>query len=335
MQHQPEQHPPGNSGVVQTTAPVMALRTYTALRLGSVGVIAVLTVAIIREYDTAGHCLQGSISAYYFTSVQSVFVGTLLTLGLVMIVLWGKTAFEDGVLNLAGLLAPVVAFVPTKDTNKCGLTDATGGGVTTTQEKHDVIKANYDAITNNMFAYLAVVGAIIVVVAVVGAVAYAKQWEAITLHPVAFWAPLALALVFWLFIGYKFLNALPWIRENAHEFSAKTMFGLIILVVLNVGVQKWSGKHETNGKQPRWAFAYWTLAALMLIGAVAIPALAESLGDQFDSHRTFWLEAWEIGLLAVFWGLQTADRWKEGAPPRTRSEEARSISGNRSGARRA
>lgn len=101
--------------------PIMALRTYTALRLGSVGVIAVLAFAICREMrDAADGCrLQDSISAYYYTSVQSVFVGTLVTLGLVMIVLWGKTPFEDGFLNLAGLLAPVVAFVPTKDTNKC------------------------------------------------------------------------------------------------------------------------------------------------------------------------------------------------------------------------
>src|SRR4051794_19665605 len=87
-----QDHPRGN----QSPPPAMALRTYTALRLGSVGVIAVLAIAIIREYNSAGGCLQGSISAYYYTAVQSVFVGTLLSLGLVMIVLWGKSATEDG-----------------------------------------------------------------------------------------------------------------------------------------------------------------------------------------------------------------------------------------------
>lgn len=92
--------------------PVMARRTYTALRLGSVAVIAVLATAILLSIDPAGDCPQRSISAYYYTGVQSVFVGTLITLGFVMIVLWGKTPFEDGMLNIVGMLAPVVAFVP-------------------------------------------------------------------------------------------------------------------------------------------------------------------------------------------------------------------------------
>jgi hypothetical protein len=37
----------------------------------------------------------------------------------------------------------------------------------------------------------------------------------------------------------------------------------------------------------------------------------------------FVLEAWMIVLLAVFWGLQTWDRWGEGAPPVTDAEVAR------------
>src|SRR5689334_1041818 len=81
------------------TAPLMAQRTYQCLRLGAIGVISILGISLAREYVVAGDCLNRSISAYYYTSVQTVFVGTLIALGLVMIVLWGKTATGDGLFN--------------------------------------------------------------------------------------------------------------------------------------------------------------------------------------------------------------------------------------------
>lgn len=298
--------------------PIMALRTYTALRLGSVGVIAVLAFAICREMrDAADGCrLQDSISAYYYTSVQSVFVGTLVTLGLVMIVLWGKTPFEDGFLNLAGLLAPVVAFVPTKDTNKCGIEDALGNQVDSGAEKEKVIAVGREAITNNMYAYLWVVALVLVLVLVVGVIAFVAHWESITEHPFAYWGPWLLAVILWGLGSYKFTQDKPWFYENAHEFAAKTMFGFIGLVVINIGIQKWTGNREKDRMPHKlWAFVYWGLAALMVLG-LAIPSIV-------DNHEVFWLEAWEIGLLAVFWLLQTGDRLNEGAPPRTHEEEER------------
>lgn len=320
-----DSHDPDPTGGEPTppAVPVMALRTYTALRLGSVGVIAVLAIAIIREYHSAGDCLQGSISAYYYTPVQSVFVGTLLALGLVMIVLWGKTAFEDGFLNLAGLLAPVVAFVPTSDTNRCGIADAEGNQVDSTVEKNDVIAASQGAISNNMFAYLVVVGSVLALVLLMGIVAYRANWASITEHPVAYWAPWALALGLWVFGSWKFWQERTWIDEHAHDKSAKTMFVFIGLVVLNIGIQKWTGRNEPDGaKSKPWAITYWVLAALMVVG-LAIPVIAGNISADFHDHRTFWLEAWEILLLAAFWGLQTWDRLNQGAPPRTDEEEQR------------
>jgi hypothetical protein len=307
----------------QPAPPAMALRTYTALRLGSVGVIAVLAIAIIKEYNSAGNCLQGSISAYYYTAVQSVFVGTLLSLGLVMIVLWGKSATEDGFLNLAGLLAAVVAFVPTSDTNRCGIVDAAGAQVDTTREKNAVLRASHDAVVNNMSAYLLVVAAVLVITLAVGLLAYREDWKSITEHPIAYWVPWALALLFLLYIGNKLMHDKPWIYANAHNLSATLMFVFIGLVVVNVGIQKWRGEHDREGGQHNWAFVYWGVAALMVIGGVGIRLFAKDISADFGSHRTFWLEAWEIFLLAIFWILQTRDRWHDGAPPRTKEEATR------------
>ena len=84
--------PPGDTPTGAVAPPVMARRTYLFLRLSVVAVIAVLAISLIREYYRLDpNCLQGSISAYYYTAVQSVFVGALVALGLVFIVLWGKT----------------------------------------------------------------------------------------------------------------------------------------------------------------------------------------------------------------------------------------------------
>jgi hypothetical protein len=46
--------------------PPVALRTYTAIRMGVVVVIASLGWAVYREIANApGHCVQRSLSAYY------------------------------------------------------------------------------------------------------------------------------------------------------------------------------------------------------------------------------------------------------------------------------
>ena len=64
-----------------------------------------------------------------------------------------------------------------------------------------------------------------------------------------------------------------------------------------------------------WAAIYWGIAALMLVGGLVIFFVGKDA-----EHRTFVLEAYEIALLAAFWLLQTWDRRREGAPPRTQGE---------------
>jgi hypothetical protein len=323
-----------DTGSAPPPPPVMALRTYTCLRLGSVAVIVLLGVAIYREvfYGAPDNCLQGSISAYYYTPARSIFVGTLLALGFVMIVLWGKTTFEDGFLNLAGLLAPVVAFVPTDDTNRCGLTNVVGDQVDTAAEKNAVIEANQPAIINNMTAYLSVVGVVLAILLVVGIVAHRAQWESITERPIAYWGPWGLALALWGFGVFKFSQDRGWIYAHAHAWAANIMFVFIGFVVLNIAYHKWRDKRE-QGREPLpaitapwWqrkpgAAAYVAIAAGMVLGFVVFRMLPDLLLPQkISDHATFWLEAWEIFLLAIFWGFQTRDRWNEGAPPRTDAE---------------
>lgn len=303
------------SGREPPRVPLMALRTYAFIRLGVVAVIAVLAVSVAKEY-AAADCLQGSISAYYYMPVQSVFVGALVTLGFALIALWGKTPFEDGLMNLAGMLAPVVAFVPTSEARKCGLTDAQGEQVRTQADKNAVITASHDAVFNNMFAYLVVILIVLVVILAIGIIGHARAWESVVDHPWAYWIPWAGAMLLWLAGTYMFWRHRgDWFYDHAHEWSAIALFTFIVLAIVAIGFDKWFGSSQPgDASSPPWAVTYWLLSGVMAVGAFVL-----SLGVEHD-HRVFWVEAWMIGWLAVFWSLQTWDRWGEGAPPRTKAE---------------
>lgn len=94
-------------------APIDAtVETYRALRVGLVGAGAMLLVAVTL-HSIAARAIPGSISATYYTPVRGVFVGSLVATGLALVAIKGRSAWEDGLLNLAGGLIPLVAFVPT------------------------------------------------------------------------------------------------------------------------------------------------------------------------------------------------------------------------------
>ena len=89
-----------------------AITTYRYLRLAIVVVVVALWVGVFVEY-AKDDCLQRSLSAYYHTPVHALFIGAMMTIGVCLIVIKGRTGLEDTLLNLAGVLALVVAFVPT------------------------------------------------------------------------------------------------------------------------------------------------------------------------------------------------------------------------------
>ena len=91
-----------------------AVKAYRYLRVALVALVVLLFSAIVIEWWATGpSCLEPSISAYYSTPVRAVFVGVLVTMGACLIALEGNTEAEDVLLNVAGMLAPGVAFVPT------------------------------------------------------------------------------------------------------------------------------------------------------------------------------------------------------------------------------
>ena len=149
--------------------------------------------------------------------------------------------------------------------------------VDSTAEKNKVIAANHDAIVNNMTAYFLVVAAALVIVLVVGIIAYPAKWESITERPLSYWAPWALALALWIFGARKFWDERQWIYDHAHEWAANVMFVFIGLVVINISYHKWRDEHTRVRTQAPavklrfyqrkpGAIAYGAIAAFMVIG---------------------------------------------------------------------
>ena len=88
------------------------VKTYTYLRTTIVALLIALGVAVFYESGRQGFLLA-SVSAYYYTPAQAIFVGALIGLAACMIALNGTFGFEEVFLNLGGMFAAVVAIVPT------------------------------------------------------------------------------------------------------------------------------------------------------------------------------------------------------------------------------
>jgi hypothetical protein len=261
-------------------------KTYRYLRIGIVGVVVLLMVSIAIERVDAG-CWQTSISAYYYTPVQAIFVGSLMAIGFALIVIQGRTGPVDVCLNFAGMLAPVVAVVPTTDVGVCWSQQPGSVPVNHDGTLADWVIANID---NNMLALLITgIGGLLVAAAIAHIGGSSKfRWG------------LAITLAFLLIAGLAFRY---WddFYTRAHGFAALGMFAFLAAAV---ALNAW----ELRGDPDKRAYflTYIAIAVLM----VAVPVVFFPF--DFD-HSVLVVEAVEIVLVGLFWLLQTKEHWTEGA----------------------
>ena len=257
---------------------VYAIKTWRYLRLAMIALLVGLFAAVIYEVARGGDidCVQTSISAYYYTHAQAIFVGALIAMGTCLISLRGSTDHEDVLLNLAGMLAPVVALVPTPNAGACaslvGLGDPTPN------------------VENNITALLFTGATAFVLLAVLSrgsrrpAVARIGYWVAIAL-----WG---IALV--VFIGFT-----PEFVDHAHLIAAGIMFACIIAVAV---INAFSFRDKQGDPNVRNRYIYIAIAmlsapALYLVGGMYHILLAEIAA---------------LLLFAIFWAFQTEELWGEG-----------------------
>jgi uncharacterized membrane protein len=259
--------------------PPYAIKTWRYLRVAMIMLVAGLGVAVGHELVRTG-CLKNSISAYYYTPARGLFVGALVGIAACLVCLQGSTTAENILLNLAGALAPVVAFVPTTD----------HGGCPSIESATENSGAN---IANNVHALLIVGGAALMFVALTARRERPPR--------AALVAAVATAVV-WLAALGVFEFERTFFAEHAHGAAAVPMF-LFITAVVAINAFKY--KADTNGTLRN----RYTAIAIGMGLAIA----ADLIGYAVNwSERTVVSEIALLGLFALFWTFQTHHLWKRG-----------------------
>jgi len=268
-----------------------AVRSYRYLRLSIVVVVASLLVSLVIE-RTKVDCWQGSISAYYYTPVQAMFVGALLVIGVSFIVIKGRE-WEDELLNLAGVFAATVAFVPTSPPPA-----RSKGGCSSIEL---VARDAEPFIDNNVLAF-AIGGAL----ALLLAYAVAPRRRDLRIGELENQARLGLlvgALILLGGLGWYFGDRGSFL-DKAHGVAAGLMFVAIAAVILVNALDR-----RARGK------SWWYYAAIVgfMAASVGISLLGKLVDDEWR-HQILWLEGLELSAVAVYWLIQTREHWDGGVP---------------------
>jgi hypothetical protein len=331
-------------------------KSYRYLRTAMVALLLGLGAAVGYQTWRQGWHLLGSVSAYYYTPAQAIFVGALIGLGACMIALRGTNVVEDVFLNLGGMFAAVVAVVPTSRgedyRTAVRACKEAAGPLLTQQASSDLdcptvqalASATAANVKNNMFALL-VVGAL--GFAATGFFAWrdSRSTRRVDSGRVApadpdsrpnrssrrVWWGFALAFVVWAAGGVAWWKSDEWLVDHAHYIAAAGLFVCILVVAVANAL-----RHE--GRRPAGATALrQTLNAVgaargalirsprrldpYAVLAWAMVAAAGITGALLFVHRIslFWLEIIVFLLFILFWTVQTielADEPQRAAPRR-------------------
>jgi len=272
-----------------------AIKTYRYLRIGMIGAVVLLAASIALERSKVD-CWQTSVSAYYYTPVRAIFVGTMIAVGVSLIVYKGRSTFEDLCLNFAGMLAPVVAVAPTTDVGSCWSVSPSPLPVREDGSLSDWVVTNID---NNVHALLIAGGVGLVVAAIIAMAVNRSIWAPIRKGERATRLSLAVTALA-LLLGWWLIQNWDGFTTRAHGYAAVLLFVFLVGAVVAQIVEHYSERDT------RWFWIYTTVAVLMVLGAILIPTTRI-----FDEHTVFALEAYEIGLFAAYWTVQTAQNWDE------------------------
>jgi hypothetical protein len=275
------------------------IKTYRYLRVAMVVLVIVLGVSILIEWrKTVPNCLQGSISAYYYTPVQPILVGALLAISTCLIAVKGNSKWEDTALNLGGMLAPVVALVPTSGTGSCMSVPFAG-------------QKTGPGISNNFVALL--IGGGIAAAIGLGTALIDRKANRKGGIGKPTWVGLGLA-------SGLIVGAIVWYNawhgaflEGAHFTAAIAMFVFVGWASgtngFRLGHFLWNPYRWLVAKEGGWARLY----RFVPIGMAAVGGAIGLIGWRSESeHTVFVLEVVEIGFFTLFWTAQSIEQWNRG-----------------------
>src|SRR4051794_1941377 len=288
-----------------------AIKTYRYLRLAMVTVSFTLLCAVAIEHlRTQPSCWQTSISAYYYTPAQSIFVGGLITIGVCMIALKASTEWEDITLNIGGMLAPVVAVVPTPGAGSCWSVPV---------QAHDPSPNIVNNISSLLITGAAMFGVALAIALKSGRDGRTGKDGAADRRNLHYRIGFVVA-------GLLLLGCTGWLLVDRAGFEAEAHYtAAILLFVCLVGVtclNAWGLGTKRGGsrrsKRP-YANRYALIAVLMIAATVGIVGWTMLVGW---AHGLLWLETILLLLFASFWLTQTQELWRPGLRDHTRPDNA-------------
>jgi hypothetical protein len=272
-----------------------AIKSYRYLRIGIVGVVGLLGASISFERAKVD-CWQTSISAYYYTPVRSIFVGGLLAIGLCLIVIKGSNAWEDTCLNIAGMLAPVVALVPTSDAGNCWSVQPIPLPIEGDGSLAGWVVSN----VNNNVKSLLVAGIAGLLIAAAVATVVTRNAAAVATVGAAGTRLALLGAMVLLVLGLVGFNAWNHFDTDSHFVAAIAMF---VFLAGAVGGNAWEHR---DGARRSYFWPYLTIVVLMATAAIVLVLVSSGW-----RHVQLFLEGAEITLFAAFWLVQTKEHWNE------------------------
>ncbi len=280
------------------------IKTYRYLRLAMLILIAMLAASIGIEWWQAGRdCFQHSLSGYYYTPAQAIFVSTLVAIGVCMVALKGNTEWEDILLNGGGMLAPVAGLVPIPDKGECRSVPVT-------------FRDTPADIANNMGALFMAGG---LALAITLGIAIAARRAGTT--NISANGSRGISGRRWAWSSQRWSSVagspgsagtVQGSRRGAHYTAAIAMFVCIVgVVILNAKGFDRQRQVARRSKLP-YANRYSFIAVGMVVWVVGIGLWRWLVG--WD-HAILWMEGGLIALFAAFWLMQTEELWHEGCAP--------------------
>lgn len=274
--------------------------TYRYVRLSIIGVVvllfAALAVAIARDDWAVGP----SISAYYYGPVRSVLVGSLVAAAFLLVAVRGRPGLEDALLNLGGMVLPVVAFIPTPVVSG----DCLDASPCVPSSVVPDVEVSISALLLLGLPGLAV-----------AALAVLARRAGRSPNPLP--SGFVGAVVVWAVVAVWFGPTSDWplrpsLFELGHYVAAVVLFAMIVAVVA-INARRTDRAADVAGRSLSFTMVYIIIAVAMAAVLVAA-VLVWWTGQPAGSSLLFWVEAALLSLFAIFWAVQTVEYWNAGLP---------------------
>lgn len=285
-----------------------AVKTYRYVRLAIVAAVAMLAIGVVVQVVRDGTALS-SISAYYFTPMRDVFVGAILAGSLGLIAVRGRAGWENVLLDLAGLLLPVVAFLPVPLPGMPAGVDL--APFTCPDGRRECVPPEAVPAVETGLTTLLVVTAVVLGFA---------AWTSVRQEDPdpAERRGLLAATVVWLVVAVLFWSGADapgrdLVLRYGHYTAAVSGFAVLVAVA-RINAARSQDSFTVRGRTLGYGTIYrgvWMLMALVLAGGLAAGVLVDRSAVP---RLILWLEASLLALFAVFWTAQTVEFWRVGLP---------------------